>query len=69
MRVWQATPVFLPGESHGQRSLVGYSSMELQRNTIEHASTSQLQGGLVREGGAALTFAPNGIPLELEQEM
>ena len=23
---WQATPVFLPGESHGQRSLVGYSS-------------------------------------------
>ena len=21
---WQATPVFLPGESHGQRSLVGY---------------------------------------------
>ena len=24
-RVWQATPVFLPGESHGQRSLEGYS--------------------------------------------
>ena len=22
---WQATPVFLPGEFHGQRSLVGYS--------------------------------------------
>ena len=22
---WQATPVFLPGESHGLRSLVGYS--------------------------------------------
>ena len=22
---WQSTPVFLPGESHGQRSLVGYS--------------------------------------------
>ena len=21
---WQTTPVFLPGESHGQRSLVGY---------------------------------------------
>ena len=25
-RAWQPTPVFLPGESHGQRSLVGYSS-------------------------------------------
>ena len=24
-RKWQATPVFLPGESHGQRSLEGYS--------------------------------------------
>ena len=22
---WQLTPVFLPGKSHGQRSLVGYS--------------------------------------------
>ena len=24
-RAWQPTPLFLPGESHGQRSLVGYS--------------------------------------------
>ena len=24
-RAWQTTPVFLPGESHGQRTLVGYS--------------------------------------------
>ena len=24
-RAWQLTPVFLPGESHGQRNLVGYS--------------------------------------------
>jgi len=24
-RAWQPTPVLLPGESHGQRSLVGYS--------------------------------------------
>ena len=24
-RAWQSTPVFLPGESHEQRSLVGYS--------------------------------------------
>ena len=25
-RTWQPTPVILPGESHGQRSLVGYSA-------------------------------------------
>ena len=24
-RKWQPTPIFLPGESHGQRSLVSYS--------------------------------------------
>ena len=24
-KAWQPTPVFLPGESHGQRSLAGYS--------------------------------------------
>ena len=24
-RAWQPTPIFLPGESHGQRSLEGYS--------------------------------------------
>ena len=24
-RAWQPTPVFLPGESYGQKSLVGYS--------------------------------------------
>ena len=32
LRKWQPTPVFLPGKSHGQRSLVGYSqSMGSQR--------------------------------------
>ena len=24
-RKWQSTPIFLPGKSHGQRSMVGYS--------------------------------------------
>ena len=27
-RAWQPTPVFLPGESHGQRCLVGYSPQD-----------------------------------------
>ena len=30
-RKWQPTPVFLPGKSHGQRSLEGYSPLGLQR--------------------------------------
>ena len=29
-RAWQPTPVFLPGESHGQRSLAGCSSWHLK---------------------------------------
>ena len=36
-RVWQSTPGFLPGESHGQRSLEGYSSQghkESDKNDI-----------------------------------
>ena len=30
-RKWQPTPVFLPGKSHGQRSLEGYSSWGCKR--------------------------------------
>ena len=29
-RKWQPTPLFLPGESHGQRSLAGYSPRGLK---------------------------------------
>ena len=32
-RKWQPTPVFLPGESHGQRSLVGYSPQGCKSQT------------------------------------
>ena len=27
-RAWQPTPVFLPGESHGRRGLVGYGPQD-----------------------------------------
>ena len=37
-REWQLTPVFLPGEFHGQRSLVGYSP----RGRKESDATGQL---------------------------
>ena len=41
---WQLTPVFLPGKSHGQRSLVGYSlwghkRLELYIVTKQHQHT------------------------------
>ena len=37
-REWQLTPVFLPGESHGQRSLAGYSPW----SSTESDTTEQL---------------------------
>ena len=41
-RKWQPTPVFLPGESCGQRSLVGYSPLGRREwDTAEQLSTTQ----------------------------
>ena len=37
-REWKPTPVFLPGEFHGQRSLVGYSPWDCK----ESDTTEQL---------------------------
>jgi len=37
---WQPTPVFLPGKSHGQRSLVGYSPWgHKESEATEHVHT------------------------------
>ena len=39
-RKWKPTPVFLPGKSHGQRSLVGYSpNSHKDLDATEHACT------------------------------
>ena len=40
-RRWQPTPAFLPGESHGQRNLAGYSSWGHKKSDMtEWLSTS-----------------------------
>ena len=33
-RQWQPTPVFLPGEFHGQRSLTGYSPRDRKESDM-----------------------------------
>ena len=40
-RAWQPTTVFLPGESHGQRSLVGYSPWGHKRVRRDLAANQQ----------------------------
>ena len=37
-RAWQPTPVFLPGESHEQRSLVGYSPWRYKESNMTEAT-------------------------------
>ena len=42
-RKWQPTPVFLPGESHGQRNLAGYSPWgRKELDMTEHACMGSL---------------------------
>ena len=44
-RAWQPTPVFLPRESHGQRSLAGQSPWSPKESyTIEHLTLSLSTG-------------------------
>ena len=42
-RKWQPTPVFLPGESHGQRSLVGCSPWGRTESDTTEATWQQQQ--------------------------
>ena len=36
--VWQSTPVFSPGESHGQRSLAGYNAWGCKESDMTEAT-------------------------------
>ena len=61
-KAWPPTPVFLPGESHGQRSLVGYGPWICRESDMTEAtwhtyigrkggrpSMSQLRQGVVED--------------------
>ena len=65
-RKWQSTPVFLPGESHEQRSLAGYSpwgrtesDMTESNLTLALALASQLLNYEVRHNGNKSLFSPD----------
>ena len=45
-RKWQPTPVFLPGESHGQRSLAGYSPWVHKESDMTEHSTHYITLGI-----------------------
>ena len=54
-RAWQPTAVFLPEESHGQRSLVGYSPWDHKRVRRDLAANQQCTFHLIYQ---LLTFSP-----------
>ena len=53
-RVWQPTPIFLPGESHEQRSLAGYSQTWLKQLSM-HTGSKVLKWSR-RQGRAIAPF-------------
>ena len=56
-RKWQPIPVILPGESHGQRSLAGYSAWGCKESgTTEQLSLTQSVYSLSKEGRHLETF-------------
>ena len=49
-RKWQPTPVFLPGESHGQSSLAGYSPWGLNGSRLRIISPRRFPFLLIMSG-------------------
>ena len=45
-KAWQPTPVFLPGESHGQRSLMGYSQQGRKESDTTEVTQHTCMSGL-----------------------
>ena len=58
-RKWQPTPVFLPGESHGQRSLTGLQS-ETWPEWLTHISFCHQSFPASRSFPVSLLFASSG---------
>ena len=62
-RKWQPTPVFLPGEFHGERSLAGYSSWD----TTEQLTLSLASGTVLGTGHTAIYRFFNGTFFNLHK--
>ena len=43
-RAWQPIPIFLPGKSHGQKSLAGYSlwGLRVGHDRIQHSAANRI---------------------------
>ena len=55
-RKWQAPPVFLPGESHGQRNLRGYSPWSCKELQKKSGMTAQLSTSMTLSANTVSPF-------------
>ena len=62
-RAWQPIPVLLPGEFHGQRSLMGYSRW----GRTEPYTTEWLTHELITAGGSLSTNGAYPFPIPIDQ--
>ena len=71
-RAWQATPVFLPGESHGQRSLAGYSPGACKRvrhNLAIKEQEPEMVKGTIKGYWSTLKLAASDITEHTAHDM
>jgi len=71
-RNWQPIPVFLPGKSHGQRSLAGYSPWgrkrarhdlaTKQQMEVKHRQENKVNTGWGRQGGWCSVLHRRHVP-------
>ena len=73
-KVWQSTPIFLPGKSHGQRTLAGYSHWgHKEPDTTERLHFLSSKMGSLLQSGLLLVLIrlwhpmPHGIENEAQQ--
>ena len=62
-RKWQPTPVFLPGKTHGQRSLAGYSSWDHKRVRHDLATKQQQHMGRQRHSPKTILYRSSKVLL------
>ena len=49
-RKWQPTSVFLPGKSHGEKTLVGYSPRDHKESGMTEHTLGEMEKGVLRAG-------------------
>ena len=67
---WQFTPVFLPGESHGQRHLVGYSPWGRKESVVTEQLNNDNNNSLFGRGGflCITGYFTASLPMRCQQQ-